>query len=138
MGERVARDDRGVWGARRAPPTILIAVPSPVVGAGLAIVLLCLVAAGLWLVWRRPFVGLGVLVAGMAFHTFVLMVLLALRTPPLLIPTVQGWKELVLALLVALAITRLLPMRSQWNWRRLVAMDWITIAFTAVLIVYLL
>ena len=116
----------------------MIAVPSPVVGAGLAILLLCLVVAGLWLVWRRPFLGLGVLVAGMAFHNFVLMVLLVLRTPPLLIRIVQGWKELVLALLVALAITRLLPMRSQWKWRRLTAMDWIAIAFTAVLIVYLL
>ena len=78
----------------------MIGVPSPVVGAGLAVLLLCLVAAALWLVWRRPFVGLGVLVAGMAFHNFLLMVLLALHTPPLLIRVVQGWKELVLAVLV--------------------------------------
>lgn len=117
-------------------------MPSSVVGAGLAVLLLCLVAAGLWLVWRRPFVGLGVLVAGMAFHNFVFMVLLVMRTPPFLIRIVQGWKELVLAVLVVLAVTQLLRMRSQWQWRRLIAqlfpMDWIAIAFTAVLVVYLL
>jgi hypothetical protein len=122
----------------------LIGVPSPVVGAGLAVLLLCLVAAALWLVWRRPFVGLGVLVAGMAFHNFVLMVLLELRTPPLLIRVVQGWKELVLALLVVVALKRLLrsplalPSPLKGRGKYLIPMDWVAIAFTVVLIVYLL
>lgn len=113
-------------------------VPTSSIGTGLAIVLLCLVAAAIWLVWRRPFVGLGVLVAGMAFHNFVLMVLLALHTPSVLIRAVQSWKELVLAALTLLAAILLLRTRRDWQLRRLIAMDWIAIAFTAVLIVYLL
>ncbi len=113
-------------------------MPSSVVGAGLAVLLLCLVAAGVWLVWRRPFIGLGVLVAGMAFHNFALMVLLGLHTPPALIRVVQSWKELVLVVLGLMAIVRLLRERRQWQLRRLMAMDWIAIAFTGVLVVYLL
>jgi hypothetical protein len=116
----------------------LIDVPSSVIGAGLAVVLLCLVAALVWLVWRRPFIGLGVLVAGMAFHNFVLMILLGLGTPPMLIRAVQSWKELVLAVLSLLAATQLLRARRQWQLRRLIATDWIAVGFTAVLIVYLL
>ena len=112
-------------------------MPSSVVGAGLAVLLLCLAAAGLWLVWRRPFLGLGVLVAGMAFHNFALMVLLGLHTPPLLIRVVQSWKEVVLVLLGLMAAARLLRERERWKLNRLVAMDWIALAFTAVLIVYL-
>jgi hypothetical protein len=113
-------------------------VPTSVVGAGLAVLLLCLVAAGMWLVWRRPFIGLGVLVAGMAFHNFALMVLLALHTPPPLIRVVQSWKELVLVLLSLLAVARLLRERRPWQLGRLMAMDWIAVAFTAVLVVYLI
>ncbi len=117
-------------------------MPNSVIGAGLAVVLLCLVAAGLWLVWRRPFVGLGVLVGGMAFHNFALMVLLALHTPPALIRVVQSWKELVLVLLSLLALRRLLRARESWQVRRLlprlIPMDWIALAFALVLIVYLL
>jgi hypothetical protein len=116
----------------------LSGVPNSVIGAGLAIFLLCLVVAGLWLVWRRPFVGLGVLVGGMAFHNFAIMVLLALHTPAALIRVVQSWKELVLLLLSLMALTQLLRARQSWRVRRLIAMDWIAIAFAAVLIVYLL
>ena len=112
-------------------------MPSSVVGAGLAVLLLCLAAAGLWLVWRRPFLGLGVLVAGMAFHNFALMALLGLHTYAPLIRVVQSWKEVVLAVLGLMAAARLLRERERWNLNRLVAMDWIAIAFTAVLIVYL-
>jgi hypothetical protein len=39
--------------------------------------------------WRRPFLGLGFLVAGMAFHNVVLMVLLRLGTSALLVRAVQ-------------------------------------------------
>ena len=119
-------------------PTILSGVPNSVIGAGLAVLLLGLVAAGLWLVWRRPFVGLGVLVGGMAFHNFAIMVLLALHTPAALIRVVQSWKELVLLLLSVLAIGQLLRARDSWHVRRLLPMDWIALAFTAVLVVYLL
>ncbi|MHB8590018.1 MAG: hypothetical protein ACYDA0_14400 [Candidatus Dormibacteraceae bacterium] len=113
-------------------------MPSPVIGTAFAIGLLCLVAAGLWLAWRRPFVALGVLVAGMAFHNFVLMVLLVLRTPPQLIRTVQSWKELVIGVLALLAASQLLRARREWRMNRLIPMDWIAVAFTALLIVYLL
>ena len=117
----------------------MVGVPSTVIGAALAIGLLCLVAAALWLAWRRPFVALGVLVAGMAFHNFVLMVLLVLRTPPQLIRAVQSWKELVIGLLALLAATQLIRTRREWRMQmqRLVAMDWVAIAFTALLVVYL-
>jgi hypothetical protein len=74
----------------------------------------------------------------MAFHNFVLMVLLALHTPPALIRVVQSWKELVLVLLSLLAVTQLLRARQSWQVRRLIAMDWIALSFAAVLIVYLL
>ena len=117
-------------------------MPNSVIGAGLAVLLLCLVAGGLWLVWRRPFVGLGVLVGGMAFHNFALMVLLALHTPPALIRVVQSWKELVLVLLSLLAVRQLLRARESWQVRRLlprlIPTDWIALAFALVLIVYLL
>jgi len=112
-------------------------MPLSVIGTGLALALLCLVAAGIWLVWRRPFIGLGVLVSGMAFHNFALMVLLALQTPPLLIRVVQSWKELILAVLSLLAAAQLLRARRQWQLRALMATDWIAIGFTAVLVVYL-
>ena len=113
-------------------------VPNSVIGAGLAVLLLCLVAAGLWLVLRRPFIGLGVLVGGMAFHNFAIMVLLALHTPAALIRVVQGWKELVLLLLSVLAIRQLLRARESLHVRRLLPMDWIALAFTAVVVVYLI
>jgi hypothetical protein len=116
----------------------LSGVPNSVIGAGLAVLLLCLVAIGLWLVWRRPFVGLGVLVGGMAFHNFAIMVLLALHTPAALIRVVQSWKELVLLLLALLAIRQLLRARDSWHVRRLLPMDWIALAFTAVVVVYLI
>ena len=89
-----------------------------------------------WLTWRRPFVGLGFLVAGMAFHNFVLMVLLRLGTSSLLIRGVQAWKEFLLAVLFAAAALRL------WRARRegalhLMPLDWIALAFLAVMVVYL-
>lgn len=112
-------------------------MPSSVLGTPLAVILLCLVAASMWLVWRRPFVGLGVLVAGMAFHNFAVMVLLALHTPAALIRVVQSWKELVIALLIVLAARELLRSRDQWHLRRLIPMDWIALAFAAVLGFYL-
>jgi hypothetical protein len=113
-------------------------VPSPLIGAGLAVVLLCLVAAASWLVLRRPFLGLGVLVGGMAFHNFVLMILLALRTPPGLIRIVQSWKEIVIGMLILAAISQLVRARERWNLSHLIPMDWIAIAFSLLLVIYLL
>ena len=113
-------------------------LPLPVLGAGIAVLALILVAAGLWLVLHRPFVGLGVLVAGMALHNFLIMGLLALHTPPLLIRVVQGWKEVVLALLTVLAARILVRAYQNGERPRLLPMDWIAMAFAAMLVIYLL
>ena len=143
-GDRRAIDSKVSAGAPRSlerpspAAFIVIGVPSPVIGAGLAVLLLCLVGAGILLVLRRPFIGLGVLVAGMAFHNFALMVLLALHTPPLLIRIVQSWKEIVLGVLILLAARQVLRAREQGWVRRLIPTDWIAIAFSGVVVVYLL
>ena len=108
-----------------------------VLGTGLALVVLGSTIAAIYVVSRRPFIGLGVIVAGMAVHNFVLMLLLNLQTPGPLVRVVQGWKELVLAALVALAVVRLLRARTRgerWRW---IPTDWMAIAFTGILLVYL-
>jgi hypothetical protein len=109
---------------------------SQLAGIVLALGLLALIGWGLFTTWRAPFRALGLLVAGMAFHNFVLMVLLALHTPDPLIRVVQLWKEAILLLLAILAVT------AGWRaWRsgqrpRLHALDGIAIAFTAVTLLY--
>jgi len=109
---------------------------SQLAGTMLALALLALVAWGLVIVWRAPFRALGLLVPGMAFHNFVLMVLLRLHTPDVLIRVVQLWKEGILLLLLVLVV-----MAGRRAWRsgqrpRLQALDWVAIAFTVVTIVY--
>lgn len=108
------------------------------VGVLLAVLLLGLVAAGLWVTWRRPFVGIGFLVAGMAFHNFVIMWLLHLGTPHVLVRAVQGWKELILFLLAVIAVTRVLQLRQHVEFRKLIASDWIALAFAFLTIAYFL
>lgn len=104
-------------------------------GAAVASGLVLLAATGLWLSWRRPFLGIGALVAGMAFHNFALMWLLHLGAPMPLVRVVQGWKEVLLAVLIAsVALTA-------WRARQrkvaaLVATDWIALAFAAVAALY--
>jgi O-antigen ligase len=107
-------------------------------GTVLALILLLLLGAGLWLSWRRPVVGLGLLVAGMAFHSFLLMIVLALGTPLPLVRVFQAWKEILLALLTIVAVLGL------WrDWRagkvgRLTPTDWVAAAFAALAVIYLL
>jgi hypothetical protein len=74
----------------------------------------------------------------MAFHNFLIMSLLALQTPPLLIRVVQGWKEVVLVVLTLIAARILLRAYQRGEQARLLPMDWIALAFAAVLVVYLL
>ena len=107
-------------------------------GTGLAILLLGLVAAGLWLIWRRPFIGIGVLVAGMAFHSFALMWLLHLGTPHLLVRAFQAWKEIVLLVLTVVAVSRIWQSRHNARFGRLIVTDWIAIALALVAIAYFL
>jgi hypothetical protein len=112
-------------------------VPTSVLGTVLALVFLGVTIGAIYVVSRRPFVGLGVLVAGMAFHNILLMLLLSLHTPGLLIRAAQAWKELVLAALVAIAVVQLVRTHRRgenWQW---IPTDWIAIAFTGVLLVYL-
>ena len=103
-------------------------------GAIFSFLLLCLLALGLRLAWRAPFRALGILVAGMAFHNLVLMVLIRLDTPPLLIRAVQAWKELLLAVLLLEAVT---VARAHWKGLpTLLVPDWLAIGFTGVVITY--
>ena len=102
----------------------------------LAIALLGVYAAALRVIWRSPFRALGILVAGMAVHSVLLMFLLRLTTPSVVVRLLQAWKEGILLLLLALAIR--LGLRA-WRDRRmppLAPMDWVMAAFTVVILVY--
>ena len=107
---------------------------SALLGLTLSLLLLSLVAGGALVSWKSPFRALGILVAGMAFHNFVLMVLIRLNTPAVLIRAVQAWKEILLAVLCLAAVAfarshlRRLP--------RLLVPDWIAVAFTVIVIGY--
>jgi hypothetical protein len=90
-----------------------------------------------WLTWRRPFLGLGVLVAGMAFHNFLIMVLLRLGTSHVLVRGFQLWKEAILTLLVLIAGLRLLKAYREGRLGRPIALDWVAGAFFLVMLVYL-
>ena len=104
-------------------------------GVALALGLLALTGAGIWLTWRRPFLGIGLLVAGLAFHSFVLMWLIHLGTPTPLVRAVQAWKEVLLLVLVAGVGWRIWKAR-QVGLRSMVATDWIALAFALVATVY--
>src|SRR5581483_424503 len=106
------------------------------VGDALALLLGVGTIALAWITWRRPFLGLGFLVAGMAFHNFVLMVLVRLGTASLLVRGVQAWKEFLLAVLLVGVGLRFWRARSAATLR-LMPLDWIAIAFLIVMVVYL-
>src|SRR5205807_1834262 len=65
-------------------------------GIVLVVLLLGLLAVALRTAIASPFRALGILVAGMAVHNFLLMILLRLGTPDLLVRLIQAWKEIVL------------------------------------------
>jgi hypothetical protein len=75
-------------------------------GIVLAVALLALYAVALIAVLRVPFRAFGVLVAGMAVHNFMVMILLRLGTPAVAVRVVQSWKEGILILLGALVVQR--------------------------------
>ncbi len=93
---------------------------------------------GLWWAWRHPFVGLGLLVAGMAFHSFVLMVLLRLDTPTFLVRAVQGWKEVLLALLTVIALARVWRAKRENQLGPITPTDWIAGALALIAVIYFL
>ena len=71
-----------------------------VFGVALTLTLGVLVVAALVIAWRRPYLGLPILVGGMAVHNAALMFLLTAGVPDLVIRCLQLWKEALLALLV--------------------------------------
>ncbi|HVD01165.1 MAG TPA: hypothetical protein VNG93_08450 [Candidatus Dormibacteraeota bacterium] len=108
------------------------------IGIVLALVLLLALAAGLAWAWRQPYIGLGLVVAGLAFHSFALMVLLRLGTPNLLVRAFQGWKELLLALVALIA---LLGLYRDWRAGKLgrpLPADWFAIGLAILVAVYFL
>src|SRR5215467_8795173 len=108
------------------------------IGSGIAIVILIAVAAAMWWTWRRPFIGLGLLVSGLAVHNFAVMALLGLGTPVPLVRLVQGWKEVFLLLLVVIAARTVLNHRQDSTLGPLTLTDGIAIAFAAIVCVYFL
>jgi len=108
------------------------------VGIGIAILLLCALLACLWLSWRRPFVALGLLVAGMAVHNFAIMLLLRLGAPDYLVRAVQGWKEALLLLLTTIAVSRIWRQRHANSLGPMVTSDWLALGFAILCVVYFL
>ena len=111
---------------------------SQLLGIGLVVLLAAVYAVALRMILRAPFRALGVLVAGMAIHNFVLMVLLRLGTPTLLVRVFQAWKEGLLLVLFVLVV--LMGYRAWLAGRmpRLRPIDLLMIAFTAVTLLYFL
>ncbi len=103
----------------------------------LALLALAVVVLAGWVTWRRPFVGLGVLVAGMAFHNFLIMVLVRLGTFSVLIRAVQAWKEAILVLLVVVAGLRVYRAYRAGTLRRPIVLDWLAAGFLLVMVFYL-
>jgi hypothetical protein len=88
-------------------------------------------------VWRAPFRALGILVAGMAFHNFLVMVLLRLNTPGALVRIVQAWKEGILILLGLLVLSAAYRAWRAREFPHLRALDYLVAAFTVLTLVYL-
>jgi len=108
----------------------------PIIGDALALLALALVLCAGWLTWRSPILGLGVLVGGMAFHNFLIMVLLHLGTNHALVRIVQSWKEGILALLIVIAALRLIRAYREGTLGRPIALDWVAGIFLLITVVY--
>jgi hypothetical protein len=74
----------------------------------------------------------------MAFHSYLLMILLALGTPVVLVRAFQGWKELLIVALTAIALLAMWRERRDARPAQLIATDWLAIAFALLAIVYFL
>lgn len=104
------------------------------VGIVLVLILAAIYAAALRSLVKSPFRAVGVLVAGMMVHNFVLMILLRLQTPTVLVRLMQAWKEGILLLLLGLAL-----LTAYRRWPKLPRprlIDLLLIAFTAVALLY--
>jgi hypothetical protein len=117
------------------------------IAAALVLALLVIYGLAVWQMVRAPFRALGVLVAGMAVHNFLIMILLRLGTPSFLVRIVQAWKEGIILLLLGLAGLALL---RAWHSRALptvslslepragavVLLDLVVVAFAALAVLY--
>lgn len=118
-------------------------------GVAFLVVVIAAVILGAVTTWRRPALSLPILVAGLAAHNAVLMVLIQAGTPELLVRMVQGWKEVLLSVL-ALRLGAVVARSGGWGfvgdrlayWRRLPlvvrVIDITALAFGLILVVYLL
>src|SRR5258708_2099677 len=113
-------------------------MPLSLFGDLLALVALAVVVVAGRVAWRRPILGLAVLVAGMAFHNFLLTVLLRLGTSHVLVRVVQLWKEGLLALLLVIVALRLLRAYREGRIGRPIALDVAAAIFLAIMVIYLL
>jgi len=113
----------------------------------LVLLLSAAVLAAAVAVWRRPVLGLPVLVAGMAVHNFVIMALVNAGTPDFAVRGIQAWKEgilLVLAVRLGLDIVSaarrdgLAALVASWRRRPLTVrlLDAGVGAFALLLVVY--
>lgn len=109
---------------------------SQLAGIALTLVVLAVYAWALTQIWRAPFRALGVLVAGMAFHNVVLMLLLHWGMPAIVIRSLQAWKEGILVLLLGLVIVALVRARRNREFPRLEALDIAMAAFAVLAVIY--
>lgn len=109
---------------------------SHIAGIVLALVLLAVYAWALSQIWRAPFRALGVLVAGMAFHNVLLMLLLHWGVPSIVVRIVQAWKEGILLLLFGLAIAALVRVVRSRALPALTALDLAMVAFAVLAVMY--
>ena len=100
-------------------------------GIVLVILLIALLAVALRIAIASPFRALGILVAGMAVHNFLLMVLLRLGTPDLLVRLLQAWKEAILLALLGVALWTGWRFWQAGNRPRLRPIDGLVAAFAA-------
>src|SRR5256885_15304194 len=105
-------------------------------GTVLVILLLALLAVALRIAMVSPFRALGILVAGMAVHNFLLMVLLRLGTPDLLVRLLQAWKEAILLALLGVALWTGWRRWLAGNRPRLRPIDGLVAAFAVVALIY--
>lgn len=119
----------------------------PAVAALLALALVAAIAAGGWVVWRRPTFALPVFVIGLALHNLLLMWLVASDAPTISVRAIQSWKELYLGLLAVRLVAHVVEsggvayLRSTFReWGRLPlvprALDIAVLVFAVVLVVY--
>lgn len=107
------------------------------------------VAAGGWIVWRRPAMALPVFVIGLAFHNFIIMVLIQSGAPTAGVRAIQAWKEAYIGLLALRLVVDVgraggasFLRRKFEDWTSLPlglrAFDIAALAFAFVLVVYAL